>query len=89
MASGKAGAQSNGTDDAADLEKAFQELAKGERTATALENQLSKMEARIQALLDQAESEQRDVAQLKSENAKSTGEEQASQGNGNGEGKTS
>lgn len=47
--------------DDADLAKAFQDLAKGERTATALENQLNRMEAKIDALLAQAEREQQDV----------------------------
>ena len=41
-------------------EQAFQELAKGEQTATALENQLSAMEVKIEALLAQAEKEQQD-----------------------------
>lgn len=45
--------------------QAFQELAKGERTATALENQLSAMEAKIEALLEQAEQNQRAVEQAK------------------------
>ncbi|KAF2168858.1 hypothetical protein M409DRAFT_20871 [Zasmidium cellare ATCC 36951] len=89
MASGRSGAQPNGTGDAADLEKAFQELAKGERTATALENQLSKMEARIQALLDQAESQQREFTQLKGDKASSNGEEQSGHQDDESDGKKS
>ena len=73
----------------ADRLQAFQELAKVERTATALENQLSKMEARIQALLDQAESEQREVAQLKSDKSSSNGEERTNHKGGDDEGKKS
>jgi hypothetical protein len=38
--------------------QAFLELAKGERAATALENQLNSMEAKIEALLAQAEAQQ-------------------------------
>ncbi|KAK5164107.1 uncharacterized protein LTR77_010198 [Saxophila tyrrhenica] len=49
----------------ADLAKAFQELAKGERTATALENQLNSMEARIEALLAQAEREKQEMEQMR------------------------
>lgn len=45
------------------MNQALQELAKGERTASALENQLTRMEARIEALLEQAEREQREVQQ--------------------------
>lgn len=45
----------------ADLVQAFQELAKGERTASALEAQLSAMESKIDALLEQAEKEQQDI----------------------------
>lgn len=44
-------------------DQALQELARGERTASALENQLTKMEARIEALLEQAEREQKEVQQ--------------------------
>ena len=40
-------------------------MAKGEQTATALENQLSKMEAKIEALLAQAEKEQRDAQKMR------------------------
>ncbi|KAF2212593.1 hypothetical protein CERZMDRAFT_41090, partial [Cercospora zeae-maydis SCOH1-5] len=47
--------------------QAFQELAKGERTATALENQLSAMEAKIEALLEQAENNQRSVEKAESQ----------------------
>ncbi|KAK3048501.1 hypothetical protein LTR09_010165 [Extremus antarcticus] len=49
----------------ADLATAFQELAKGERTATALETQLNNMEAKIEALLAQAENDQQEVQRLK------------------------
>jgi len=38
--------------------QAFQELAKGEQTATALENHLTALEARIEALLAQANDNQ-------------------------------
>ena len=47
--------------------QAFQELAKGERTATALENQLNTMEAKIEALLAQAERDQKDGEKMKAE----------------------
>lgn len=70
--------------------QAFEELAKGERTATALENQLSKMEARIQALLDQAENEQKEVAEMKSSKASSSKSTEQSEGqDGHDEGKNS
>lgn len=39
--------------------QAFQELAKGEQTAAALEKQLTAMEARIETLLAQTEEQQR------------------------------
>jgi len=45
--------------------QAFLELAKGERTAAALEKQLSAMEAKIEALLAQAKQDQRDVDEIK------------------------
>ncbi|KAF2717187.1 hypothetical protein K431DRAFT_298044 [Polychaeton citri CBS 116435] len=48
--------------------QAFQELAKGESTATALENQLSAMEAKIEELLVQAERDQNAVQKLQNEN---------------------
>ncbi|KAK5739416.1 hypothetical protein LTR17_005321 [Elasticomyces elasticus] len=51
--------------DEGDLVKAFQELAKGERTAAALENQLSSMEAKIEALLAEAEKEQQEVERMR------------------------
>lgn len=50
-------------------DQAFQELAKGERTATALENQLQSMEAKIEALLAQAEKDQEEVQRAKAERA--------------------
>lgn len=53
----------------ADLAAAFQELAKGERTATALENQLSNMEAKIEALLAQAEKNQQEIERSRVERA--------------------
>nr|POE63183.1 hypothetical protein CFP56_04086 [Quercus suber] len=53
-----------------DLVKAFQELAKGERTATALENQLSSMEAKIEALLAQAEKQQQEAQDAKGQSSK-------------------
>ncbi|CAK4014731.1 hypothetical protein B0A55_08907 [Lecanosticta acicola] len=57
--------------DETDLAKAFQEVAKGERAAAALENQLSQMEARIEALLAQAEKEQQEVHEVKQQKASS------------------
>ena len=60
--------------------QAFQELAKGERTATALENQLNVMEARIEALLAEAEKEQKESAIGKG------GKQESSNGTGGGEG---
>lgn len=45
----------------ADQIQAFQELAKGERTAAALEAQLTAMESKIDALLEQAEREQGEI----------------------------
>ncbi|PIA90538.1 hypothetical protein CB0940_10999 [Cercospora beticola] len=68
---------SHGADEA-DLAKAFQELAKGERTATALENQLSAMEAKIEALLEQAEQNQRAVEQAKTQQDSDTKDPPAS-----------
>lgn len=47
--------------------QAFQELAKGERTATALENQLNSMEAKIEALLAQAEKDQQEVERVRAQ----------------------
>lgn len=49
--------------------KAFQELAKGERTATALESQLALMEAKIDALLAQAEKDKEQTERIKGEKA--------------------
>lgn len=43
----------------------FQELAKGERTATALENSLSAVEAKIEELLAQAEKDQESAQKMK------------------------
>lgn len=60
-----------------DFVQALQELAKGERTATALENQLSSMEAKIDALLAQAEKDAEEVkktAALKSSESTTTEE---------------
>ncbi|WPH03790.1 Hypothetical protein R9X50_00667300 [Acrodontium crateriforme] len=57
--------------DGSDIAKALQELAKGERTATALENQLSSMEAKIDALLAQAE---KDAEEAKKTGAVKSGE---------------
>nr|POE80806.1 hypothetical protein CFP56_56879 [Quercus suber] len=69
MGTDKPVASSDGADDA-DLVKAFQELAKGERTATALENQLSNMEAKIEALLAQAEQQQQETQSTKEQSFK-------------------
>lgn len=49
------------TDRNADVRQALQELSKGERTAAALESQLTRMEAKIDELLAQAEQEQQEV----------------------------
>lgn len=74
MAPEKPEATANGSDEA-DLAKAFQELAKGERTATALESQLSTMEAKIEALLAQAEKDQAAVQQTKRDGQPSSSQE--------------
>lgn len=51
--------------------QAFQELSRGEKTATALENQLASMEAKIDALLARAEEDERELQrQLQQSNAK-------------------
>lgn len=54
-------------------EQAFQELAKGERTATVLENQLSTMEAKIEELLARAEREQQEVQKIRETKSSSGG----------------
>lgn len=60
------------------LIKAFQEIAKGEQTATALENHLSALEAKIEALLAQATQNETNLdglqEQLKAENAQIEGD---------------
>ncbi|TKA25841.1 hypothetical protein B0A50_05596 [Salinomyces thailandicus] len=71
MAADRPVASADGTEEA-DLAKAFQELARGERTATALENQLSSMEAKIEELLARAE---RDQQEAESHRARGTGSE--------------
>ena len=43
--------------------KAFEDLARGERTASALESQLSSIEKKVDDLLAQAEGEQKSVDQ--------------------------
>jgi len=53
--------------------QAFLELAKGERTATALENQLTSMEAKIEALLAQAERDQADAQKARDAKATTAG----------------
>ncbi len=58
--------------------QAFQELAKGERTATALEVQLNAMEAKIEALLAQAEKDQEAVEQAKQSQKTSNTDEASS-----------
>lgn len=50
----------------ADFAKAFQELAKGEQTATALENHLSALEAKIEELLAQADKDQQPTTSVQS-----------------------
>ncbi|TKA39531.1 hypothetical protein B0A54_10087 [Friedmanniomyces endolithicus] len=59
--------------------QAFQELAKGERAAAALENQLTSMEAKIEALLAQAEKEQEDLEKMKAQRSE-TGESSSKHG---------
>ncbi|KAL8897410.1 MAG: hypothetical protein Q9207_007228 [Kuettlingeria erythrocarpa] len=44
-------------DDAADFAQAFKELAKGEQAASAMENQLTALERKIDALLESAEAQ--------------------------------
>lgn len=44
--------------------QAFRELAKGEQTASALEQQLSSMEKKLDELLARAEQDQKDVEKL-------------------------
>ncbi len=53
--------------------QAFQELAKGERAAAALESQLTSMEAKIEALLAQAEKEQEDLEKMKAQRSEAGG----------------
>ncbi|KAK1009837.1 hypothetical protein LTR54_005633 [Friedmanniomyces endolithicus] len=79
MASEKSVASGTGVGEA-DLAKvgqwffpAFQELAKGERAAAALENQLTSMEAKIEALLAQAEKEQEDLEKMKAQKPEAGG----------------
>ncbi|KAJ9626595.1 hypothetical protein H2203_004228 [Taxawa tesnikishii (nom. ined.)] len=62
-------AQHDNSDGDADFAKALQELAKGERTAAALENHLTNLEARIEELLAQANRNQADVEQAKKKEA--------------------
>ncbi|QIX00120.1 hypothetical protein AMS68_005637 [Peltaster fructicola] len=62
----------------ADFVQAFQELAKGERTATALENQLSVMEAKIEALLAEAEKNQQASQALKASSAQGQSQDRQS-----------
>ncbi|KAI9663547.1 MAG: hypothetical protein M1831_002556 [Alyxoria varia] len=47
----------------ADIAQAFEDLARGERTASALENQLSSVEKRVDDLLAQAEIDQKSLEQ--------------------------
>jgi len=47
--------------------QAFQELAKGERTASALENHLTALERKIDELLAQADEEERNLSKKKSD----------------------
>ncbi|KAK3075716.1 hypothetical protein LTR53_000758 [Teratosphaeriaceae sp. CCFEE 6253] len=71
MDSSKPVASADGVE-AGGLAKAFQELAKGERTAAALENQLSSMEAKIEALLAQAEKDQEEIQRTRSRRSDSS-----------------
>ncbi|SMR57651.1 unnamed protein product [Zymoseptoria tritici ST99CH_3D1] len=48
----------------ADLARAFQALAKGERAAAVLEQQLNSMESKIEALLAEAEDREKAAQQL-------------------------
>jgi TolA-binding protein len=54
--------------------QAFQALAKGERAATALENQLNEMEAKIEELLVQAERQQEDAKKIQEAGASTNGD---------------
>ena len=54
--------------------QAFQELAKGEQTATALENHLSALEAKIEAMLAQVDQGQQATSASQSQISKSTSE---------------
>ncbi|KAF2280694.1 uncharacterized protein EI97DRAFT_453946 [Westerdykella ornata] len=57
MASGQNGEQ--GSHEEPDFTKAFQDLARGERTAAALENHLDALEKKIEELLAKADEEDR------------------------------
>jgi len=58
--------------------KAFQELAKGEQTATQLENNLDRLEARIEALLASADENKSMVDSAHEEEGENTNAEQTS-----------
>jgi hypothetical protein len=54
--------------------QAFQELAKGERTATVLESKMNDIEAKIEELLAQAEREQNNVKKVNKAGANADGD---------------
>lgn len=62
--------------------QALQELARGERTAAALESQLSTVEAKIEELLAQAEREQQDLQQGKEAGSSSSASPDHAESNG-------
>jgi len=51
--------------DSADLAKAFQELAKGEKTASAMENQLTALERKIDDLLASVDEQGQQIGQTR------------------------
>ncbi|KAK4542041.1 hypothetical protein LTR36_007072 [Oleoguttula mirabilis] len=70
MSSERPAASAGGAEEG-DLAKAFQELARGEQTAAALEAQLNSMEAKIEALLAQADKDQQEAERLQAQRASS------------------
>ncbi|PNS13818.1 hypothetical protein CAC42_1309 [Sphaceloma murrayae] len=88
MTAGQEGPLSAATEEA-DLAKAFQAIAQGEQTATQLENNLSKLEAKIDELMKQANENQEVVQAAKAEKASTdtTGEAASHDPKGNGSSK--
>jgi hypothetical protein len=54
--------------------QAFKEIARGEQTATNMENQLTALERKLDDLLAQAEAQQQSNSASESKNPQSTGE---------------